>query len=94
MIKQIDGQAPAPVHLDHLVKKKGGVTHELRSAIKTENDFVALKERLRRAEDVVRKGAFYPTDPGNWACSERFCGYYNRCPFGSKGRTVHGQIGG
>jgi hypothetical protein len=29
--------------------------------------------------ESVQKGAFHYTDPGNWWCSSRFCGYWNMC---------------
>lgn len=29
--------------------------------------------------DAISRGSFPPTDPSNWCCSERFCGYYSKC---------------
>jgi len=36
-------------------------------------------------------GVFPPTglDRDAWVCSEKYCSYYNRCPFGARGQTTH-----
>jgi len=39
---------------------------------------LAASELAWRAENDVWSGAV----PGSWWCSERFCGYWNSCPFG------------
>ena len=36
----------------------------------------------RRMAEVIEKGAFLPADPGSWRCSEKFCEYWDDCPFG------------
>mgnify|MGYP001564712607 FL=1 len=35
---------------------------------------------------------FKPASTGAWECSKRFCGYWERCEFGSKKRVSVGLI--
>jgi hypothetical protein len=42
------------------------------------------KERVRLAIRQIKSGIFLPTNPDNWWCSEKWCGYYQLCPFGNK----------
>lgn len=44
------------------------------------NDYI---ERLRVAESLVTKEVYPKTDPGNWMCSKRWCGYYLHCMGGA-----------
>jgi len=72
--------------LDHLVslKKPKAVTQE---TTRTPQDFDALHSRLDYAGQTIRAGLFAPCDPGQWCCSPKWCGYWNVCPFGARGRS-------
>jgi CRISPR/Cas system-associated exonuclease Cas4 (RecB family) len=35
--------------------------------------------RLKSLEECVAKEVYPKTDPGNWLCSEKWCGYYGHC---------------
>lgn len=43
-----------------------------------------LHKYIAAFSDALIRGSFPPTDPGNWACSEKWCGYWNRCEYGGK----------
>lgn len=81
-----DGKPVEHVTLDFLVKTK---TPSVVIAKATPPpDFGALFERIEAAAHVMETGAFYPTDPGNWVCQEKYCGYWNDvCPYGRRRRT-------
>lgn len=34
--------------------------------------------------DALQKGSFPPCAPGNWSCSDRWCGYWNICKCGGQ----------
>lgn len=69
-----------------LKKKEGKV---VTYSVKPTRD--ALVKRIDRAEMVTRaidQGVFLPADPDHWICSEKFCGYWDRCPFGRAKRVM------
>jgi hypothetical protein len=45
----------------------------------------AMVERLATVKGAIEKEIFIPTDPENWACSDRFCGYYHVCRYVQRG---------
>lgn len=50
-------------------------------------DVTSMVQRINRAVLAVEKGIFIPANPTWWGCSERYCPYFDRCPFGAKGRS-------
>lgn len=68
-------------------------------AVKTKTPSTQILERTRVEPDRVKltigrvqsamlqvmdTGLAMPAEPGSWACSERFCGYYKQCEYGGK----------
>lgn len=52
--------------------------------------FDPLLLRIEKAARVIETGSFMPADPtgpSGWVCTEKFCGYWNECPFGRAGRV-------
>lgn len=87
-VRTIDGALPMAVHLDFLIHTKEPKQLTLTS-VRTDEDFRSLLLEVERACRVIEAGAFMPTDPANWQCSERWCGYYNElCPFGARRRSI------
>lgn len=78
-----DGKLPEYLTLDYLVKLKTPKAVVLKTA-RSEDDLRRLLDRIARAITVIKSGAYLPTDPSNWWCSKRFCGYWDRCPFGAR----------
>jgi len=65
--------------------------------VKTKKPYVQLMETTRDdshrikflhyAESLiesVERGVFHPAVPGDWLCSEKFCGYWSRCKYGAR----------
>jgi RecB family exonuclease len=50
-----------------------------------------LSTWINELERWCETGVFPPTglDKDKWVCSEKYCDYYNRCPYGSKSQTTH-----
>jgi len=69
---------PKEVGFDVLVRTKTPKSQRLRT-IKTPEDFNFFLSHLSIIVDSIRKWVFLPAQPGSWVCSERFCGYYERC---------------
>lgn len=51
--------------------------------IKTKRTSACLepyKERVKLAIRQIKSGIFLPTNPDNWWCTEKWCGYWQMCP--------------
>lgn len=71
--------------LDHLVSTKTpkAVTQDTTRGLA---EFAALHDRLALASQTIGHGVFQPCPPDSWCCSPKWCGYWDRCPFGARGR--------
>jgi RecB family exonuclease len=80
-----EGTAVESVHLDYLVR--GAKTRKVVPLKSTRG--TVDHERLLRLVDLagrqIQSGIFLPCDPSAWCCSPRWCGYWDRCPFGARG---------
>lgn len=94
----IDGFESVPVRLDVLVDRKpnnivpgqslAGIEHQIQESTRSADDFQSYLHRAASAAKVIRSGAFMPARPEDWWCSKKFCGYFNRCPFAARPRSV------
>ena len=81
---QVDhGEPCSDVRLDVLTKTKDPKRYVLQSQ-RDERDFASLAARIETTVSAIDAGIFPPTSPGNWACSERWCGFARTCPFYSR----------
>ncbi len=85
--KVVDGIPPGKVFLDKLVKSDPPKVVTVES-VRTEEDLAMQMRRFERAIEVIEKGAFAPTNPSDWYCSAKFCGYHSTCPFAKRPVTV------
>lgn len=53
------------------------------SVVKTPNQMSGYARIHRFVSDQIRRGEFPPRTDG-WWCSERWCGYWHRCPYGAR----------
>lgn len=75
------------VALDYLVKTKVAKAITLESQ-RTADDYARFLRRMETAAEVIQSGSFLPAPADSWACSAKFCGYWeNHCEFGARGRT-------
>jgi len=58
----------------------------------TVRDRIVVLERIERATKVIASGIFKPANPGDWCCSARWCGYWERCEFGARDAVSVGLI--
>jgi hypothetical protein len=79
------------VALDYLIKAKTPKVVTLESTRGPE-DHARLLRRVEAAAKVIESGAFAPTNPDNWWCSQKWCGYWDRCAFGSRKAVSVGLI--
>lgn len=80
--------APVEVGLDYLVDLKRGAKHVALESRRTVVDMQNFLRRVEIANQMIESGVFPPTNPTNWVCSEKWCGYWkDYCEFGRKGRS-------
>jgi len=75
-----EGISPNKFVFKILIKKSHPEVQTLETT-RTEEDLWALIQRARVLIQAIEKGVFPPTNPENWWCSPRFCGYYATCPY-------------
>ena len=89
-INSLYGHLPEDIVLDCLVKTKKPKYVEQHTT-RTPEDLVRLLHRIRITIKALETGVYAPTDPSNWWCGEKWCGYWNDCPFGGgPALPVHG----
>jgi ATP-dependent helicase/DNAse subunit B len=81
------GREPDAVGLDYAVRTKTKAEVVRLESTRDEGHYRALLEEMRRADALLRAGAFLPASDDAWWCSDRFCGYHDRCPWGAAGRA-------
>lgn len=84
----LDGTPPDYVALDHLVLTKNGVTIRQQLSTRDPIDFSREIVRARLITESIEHGAFHPAQPDHWCCTPRWCGYWNRCPYGARHATT------
>lgn len=88
---QLAGGTPKATALDFLVKTRDRKVITLEET-PDEDDHRAFMRRLEMSAAAIQGGNFKPAWPDSWWCSARFCGYWDRCPFGAKKRVSVGLI--
>jgi hypothetical protein len=71
-----------PVFTFHiLVGLKSGVKLDHQEKESTLQDYNMLRARIEALCRMLKTGTFPPAHPGNWNCSEKWCGYYRTCRY-------------
>jgi len=86
--KALKGELPVGVSLEVLVEtpaQKKRYRKALHST-RTIGDLTALVNRINMAVKLIDAGVFIPTNPSNWWCDSRWCGYFNTCKYVNSNR--------
>lgn len=86
-LKVVDGAAPEKVWLDYLIYTKTPKLVQLESK-RQDPDYEHVLRRIYNAYDCIEKGVFVPAGLDHWACSEKWCGYWQTCPYARHPLTV------
>ena len=81
------GRLPAAVQLDVLVDTKVPKSQQLR-ATRNAQDKVVLAARVNAMLMGLEAGVFLPATPGHWACTPKFCGFWDTCPYVNAARRA------
>lgn len=84
----LDGKTPSELVLDHVVTLKAPKV-VTQTTSRSNIDHEQMLDRIAAMHFAIEAGVFCPTDPSNWVCSDRWCGYWNdHCPYGRRGRVL------
>lgn len=73
---------PSPrQRLDFLVSLKRGPKYVPVTTQNGPDDFARLLARYAAQMGAIDAGRFPPATPGAWWCSEKWCGFYQTCPY-------------
>ncbi len=75
------GEPCSEVRLDTLVQTTKGVQRQVLKSHRDAGDFEALAARINAMEEAIAAEIYHPAPSNVWWCSERHCGYHDRCPF-------------
>lgn len=89
----LDEDPPTRLFLDFMVGQRAGCYQETFETHRDETDHQRILDRVEAASKVIEAGAFMPVDSEHWICSAKWCGYFERCPFGARRRKTFGQGG-
>lgn len=77
--------------LDHLVRGRSP-RHIISEAKFTPADHQSFLLRVEAAAKMIQAGTFPPADPTSWACSKKWCGWWDDCAWGARQRVSVGLI--
>ena len=80
--KAASGKLPARLAINNLVLRPGREPLYVRlETTRSMDDVRRLILRLRSIRAAIDAGNFTPAAPTSWWCSEKWCGYWEVCPF-------------
>lgn len=83
-----DKKLPDLMVLDYLVytPARHDTKYVPTKTVRDMDDVNVFLNRFANAVHAYKRGIFVPAKPDWWGCSERYCGYWNMCPY-AKRRT-------
>lgn len=82
------GRMPDHVSLVGLTETdSGGRKYDVMTSTRGPEECRAALIRGDIMTDRVQSGVFMPTTPDSWKCCRKWCGHYEVCPFGARGRS-------
>jgi len=79
LAEKVNGNKPSELYIDFLHKTKFEIITQ--KTKRTNADFEVLLNRIANGLKQLQAGIFPPSNPDQWWCSKKFCGYYDSCPF-------------
>lgn len=89
LYRALTGEEETAVALSHIViSEAGDVKHVHQIGSRDLEDIQIFVRRLAAAHRIIQAGVVLPTNPENWWCSEKWCGYWAICPYVRNGRRT------
>jgi len=88
--KVLDGKLPDMMTLDFLIQTpaRRDLNYVPRKTTRTMDDVNVFLNRFANAVQAIRTGMFVPTNPTDWRCSQRWCGYFDICEFAKRPKLI------
>lgn len=80
-----------PFALDQLIRGRSVRLMQAEAKF-TDDDHVSFLRRVEVSLGMIAAGSFPPTAKDSWACSQKWCGYYDRCAWGARKAVSVGLI--
>lgn len=89
LYRALTGEEETAVELSHVIRTSAGrLSSMTQTSHRDIEDIKILVRRLAAAHQTIKAGIFLPTNPSNWWCDEKWCGFWNICPFVRQGRRT------
>jgi len=75
------GEPPVNVRFEQLAEVEAATQRYNLVSVRSWRDYTCLLARCEQAVRLIRTGIFPPGLPGQWWCSQKWCGYASTCPY-------------
>lgn len=85
-----DGKLPDLMVLDYLVytPARHDTKYVPTKTVRDMNDVNVFLNRFANAVHAYKRGIFVPAKADWWGCSEKYCGYWNMCPYAKRPKLI------
>lgn len=80
------GKEEAGIELDYLIRTKTPKI-AIMEGWRTQQDIEKFLEEVGKIWAMIKTGIFIRTDPSNWWCSPKWCGYWEKCQLRKNKKT-------
>jgi hypothetical protein len=86
----LDGKLPDLMALDYLVytPARHDTKYVVTKTTRNMEDINVFLNRFANAVHAYRRGIFVPAKADWWGCSQKYCGYWDMCPYSKKPHQV------
>lgn len=87
----VDGKLPARMVLDYLIRtnaKTPTLKYVPTSTTRNLDDVNVFLNRFVNTIHAMRTGVFVPANPSWWGCAQKWCGYFDICPYAKRPKLV------
>lgn len=74
--------------LDVIVNTSRPYSFVAKGQTRTKQDIDLVLQRYQLMAQSIEAGIFHPAQGDSWACSKKWCGYWERCEYGERGKVV------
>lgn len=89
----LDGKLPDAMFLDYLVytPARHDTKYVPTKTVRDMNDINVFLNRFANAVHAYKRGIFVPAKADWWGCSQKYCGYWDMCPYAKRPKLIQIQ---
>lgn len=86
----LDGKLPDAMFLDYLIytPARHDTKYVPTKTVRDLNDINVFLNRFANAVHAYKRGVFVPAKADWWGCSQKYCGYWDMCPYSKKPKQI------